>query len=326
MTFAEALGEGFLALQIILIIVGAIGLSVFCYRIWRLHEFCRIKGISFRGHGMLPHFCLNVSFNLFLILGSVDLFGFRGVVPIDAYVVFDEITAASAISNVVMTANFYYKMAHGLYKKNSARARHLTYATVGLVWLNFIGFIILGITDHSKYKLYEGLKTLGGGIILSAFGVMSTVYVMDIIKILRENVSISADQTQTKKQISTLQKKQSRFVFVIGLGVLVLLANGIMSISTPDWNWTIAFKDLPDPAQIAIRVVFILNTCTCLYMFKVPSLNDSSSNAGKQPGSSNKQNTQQIAPSGHGGETRTSTRQTGTVDMQVGHSKEPETA
>src|SRR5690349_20319558 len=77
-TYGEALGAGHIILQVFLLAVSTTGLVVFTYRIYRLYMYCLQKKTRFWDHNLLVHFVWSFLFNFFLLLGSIDVFGFWG--------------------------------------------------------------------------------------------------------------------------------------------------------------------------------------------------------------------------------------------------------
>jgi hypothetical protein len=218
-----------------------------------------------------------IIFNIFMILGSIDLYGFWGFVPVDAYAVFDEVTAASAFSTGVLTAEFMYKIAHGLAPKRRDNFPVITWITVGLIWLNFVGLAILQIFYHNQYYLFEAIKGFAGCAIALEFLTATTYYSLKVRDILQESMKMLVDKSQSEAQLRLLKSKHRRYTVVVTISAISLFALGIVSITNDDYSWTLAIADLPDPLQISLHVLYILADMLYLYLFKAPRLGDQSS-------------------------------------------------
>lgn len=270
-TYGQALGAGHIVMQTILLATGALGTAVFGYRLIALRRYCTTKNIPYKTHPTLVHFVLCFVFGLFLVISSIDPYGFWGVLPIEMYAVFDEICAATAISNGLMIVRFLYKMSHNMTNPKKRDANLMVYCTVAAVWVNFVGFIIPGVIDHPNFKLYEGLKSTFGALILIIFLYLARQYALQLREFMCQMASQVNDRKRLDRNIKTLDKKQFRFSSLVAFGSLVLIANAVLSFTTPDRSWTLVVAELPDPAQIAIRVVYILNTLVTISFFRVPS-------------------------------------------------------
>jgi hypothetical protein len=214
---------------------------------------------------------------MFWFLGSVDLFGFRGYMPIEAYVIFDEITASCALSNGVMMAHFIHKVAKGKRSESQALTKAASKVTVVLIWLNFVGFITLGVLDDTRYEVYEGLKCIGGALILVGFTIVSTYFALQIKRMLMQTSTMTGNSAKSDLDlmVQTLKKKQIRLIIVSSLSSLLFFANGVLVLTGDNYEWQILLVDLPDPAQIGFRFLYLLNLILCVYLFQIPRHGDS---------------------------------------------------
>ena len=278
-TYGEALGAGHIILQIFLLTTGSIGCLIFAWRLHALWVYCKLKHSSYVEHPMFIHLALCFSFNAFMIAGSADVFGFWGLMPIEAYAILDEFCATLAITNGVLTLRFLHKMARGNHQRSKEIAQIITRITIGAVILNFFGFAIVSVIDQAHYKLYDGLKTVFGFIILTFFNLATTYFAIMIHRVLKDALNIAADRKGAEFQIQTLKTKHLRFTIVVFLAALACLVNGIVSLSASDLSWSMPLAEMPDPAQIGLRSVYMLNTYLTIYIFNVPKIGvDSTSN------------------------------------------------
>lgn len=279
-TYAEALGAGHTALQVLLVLTGVVGVVVFGYRIYALKKYCEAKRLVYYKHATLVHFVLCFAFNLFLIVGSFDVFGFWDIMPVQVYAAIDEICASLAITNGLMVVRFLYKMSNGVHNPKKKESMILTYSTVVAIWINFIGFMIASLVDYPRYRLYDGLKCLVGAIILFVFAIFASVFAIKLRILMMSMASQLNDRTHLERHLHTLRVKHLRFSIVLLLAVIALLVNAAISITAEDKRWTLAIDELPDPAQIGFRIIFILNTIITITLFRVPSLNSPGSASG----------------------------------------------
>jgi hypothetical protein len=286
LTYGQALGAGVIVMQALLLATGTLGVVVFSYRLLALHRYCLTKKVSTTHHTVFPHFVLCVLFNLLMIIGAIDPYGFWNVVPIEFYAVIDEMTAATGITIGVMTVKFLYKMSHNMQDPKLRDSTRVTRVTIVLVWCNFVGLIIPGIIDHARFELYEGLKVLFGSIILFVFWVLSTKYAIQLRRFMTQMLSMINDRKRLERHIKTLESKHLRFSIVVLGASIAMFVDGIIALTDEDQSWTLAVADLPDPTQLVTRVIYILITFLTITYFQVPSTRvvDSSHDTGHEGG------------------------------------------
>jgi len=153
--------------------------------------------------------------------------------------------------------------------------------TLIAIWVNFVGFIVLGVLDSANYHLYEGLKCAFGSLIFVGFIVTSTYYVKRLLAVLRMGMELQADKSITEAQIQTLKRKHCRFVTYVGFGSTALAAAGILAFASEDYSWTLKIETMPEPAQLALRVVYAAYVILQMFLFRVPQLEPSSGSSGK---------------------------------------------
>jgi len=111
MLYGEALGVGFIVFQCLNLIASVTGAGLIGMRMWQLREHCKQERTSFWRHTHTVHFVLTFLFCVFWALEFIDYFGFWGVVPVELYEIFDDITSACGVSHGVLFAHFIYRVA-----------------------------------------------------------------------------------------------------------------------------------------------------------------------------------------------------------------------
>jgi len=283
-SYGQALGVGFLVLHICMVFASLVGMVLIGIQTIRLRAYCLGKGKNaWWEHQTFHHYFFVFWFCVFWFLGSVDLFGFWGYMPEDAYAVFDEVTASCCISNAVLTVRFLYAVAKGARPdgNSSSNCRQLfTTTTICFIWLNFVGFAILQVVDSDIYQLYEAMKSFGGALILIVFAVSSTYYAVKVRKFMEHSSRMTQGNVNDVEgqMIKILKKKHTRLLIVVCLATLAFIANGALTLDTDDYSWTIRLVDLPDPTQVAFRILYVIYLVLSLYIFQVPSAaNDANS-------------------------------------------------
>ena len=278
-TYAMALGPGFFVLQGILLATAIIGIIVFAYRTFALRRWSVRRKQNVRFHPLFIHFVLCFFFNIFLLLESIDLFGFQGLIPVEAYVIFDGFAAAFGICNGILFAQFLHTMAHGVHDPCHEQSEKVTQGAGILVFVTFVGFAILAILLPDQYRLLEGIKATIAILILLTFGAISTHFAIELEGVLKSTIPQQTDRAKAAHEIEHLRRKHIRFLIVIMLACILLIVDAVYSFAAADYRWIIAFTDLPDPIQVALRVACILNTVACLYLFRVPTRTEASSSS-----------------------------------------------
>jgi len=278
-TYAEAIGPLYEAFRGLLLGMASLGILVMIYRLYQFSLYTARLNVRMVDHPMSRMIVLALFFNVSLLVSSVDMFAFNGIYPAELFVILDEFNASSALSNAVFTVDLYHTLAKSLrdkYRRQSIIARNVTLVAI---WTNFVGFIILGVLDSSRYYLYEGLKCIIGSLILYGFIVSSSFYVNELIKVLRRGLELQANKTRGQNQIAILKRKHTRFLMVVGLAAVALTATGILALSAETQSWALKIENMPDAAQLVLRLVYVAYIFLQFYLFRVPKSEISSSSA-----------------------------------------------
>jgi len=289
-TYAQAIGPVYEVFRALLLAVSSIGIFVLAYRVYTFYvqsvRHNKLTTSKLLNHPMFRMMVVGVAYCTSCLITSADMFAFNGLYPMEFFAIMDEITASLALSVAVLTVDLY----HQLTSLKTKRPRLTIIArnvTLSAIWINFIGFIILGIVDSPRFHLYEGLKCLFASAIIGGFIVSSTYYVRSLVQMLRQGLELQADRTRGEQQIAILQRKHFRFNLVAGFACVALAATGVLALTVEDWSWTLKIEAMPDPAQLALRGAFLLYTILLLYILRVPKW-DSSSTHNRSGGGENK--------------------------------------
>ena len=279
-TYAQSIGALYEAFRILLLTATAVGILLMGHKTYLFYLYSLRSKINLAKHPMFRMIVLALAFNIVVLIGTVDMFAFNGIYPAEFYVILDEVAASLGLSNAVLFVDLY----HQLTKYNNEAHRFSRLARNGTliaIWVNFIGFIVLGVLDSANYHLYEGLKCAFGSLIFVGFIVTSTYYVKRLLAVLRMGMELQADKSITEAQIQTLKRKHCRFVTYVGFGSTALAAAGILAFASEDYSWTLKIETMPEPAQLALRVVYAAYVILQMFLFRVPQLEPSSGSSGK---------------------------------------------
>lgn len=286
-TFGQRLGTGHDVFQAVLLIIGVTSLVIFIRRLYLLKQYTKRKGVSFVGFPTFPYFICVCLFAFFFSLESFDVFAFRGWYPAPLYYLLDELVAASLISVAIVLVDFWVRCARGMGNQRIGMQPYEKNFLIVITYCNFLGFIVAGIVDSPRFKLYEALKSFVGATIVIFFLVRSAIAVNALRRTLKHTLTDSSKEhstaeendrdKNTRKAAKTLIRKYAQFCVILVIAALALVVNAFLSLQLDNglnWQWTVRFADQYDAVQIVLRVIYMLCCLAGMSFFRVPRDHD----------------------------------------------------
>ncbi|KAH9256343.1 hypothetical protein BASA81_005564 [Batrachochytrium salamandrivorans] len=272
-TYADRLGAGYIVIQCMALVIPMFSLVVLLWQLFELRRYTKRKSTYYRlrDNAAFGFFICAINFNICLALQGVDLFNFHGLYPVEFYALLDELIASFFMALAVLLVDFWIRCAK--FKSKVGFPPRQLFALLLLIVLNFVGWIIVGISDPAHYRVYEGIKSLGGGILLSSFFIKAVFTVRELRNSLASSSLNVSDHS--KRAVRILVRKFAQFSFVLLFAVCVLMVNGIIVLvtaaETNEWHWKVNFYLQPDPLLYTMRGLFFLGSLACLLFFRVPN-------------------------------------------------------
>ena len=169
-------------------------------------------------------------------------------------------------------------------KESNGLGRRTLCILIGTAFLNTVGFETLGLIFPYLYGLFEGIKDIISGLIISYMviivgrDILRTLRVLQINTLSQQSPVDSAEHLRLQRTSRSLTIKLVIFIVVVTIMSFALFGYAILSLSAPNFQWTCTINDAQDPAQIALKAGFI---CICSYyclLFPTPSLPDANHN------------------------------------------------
>jgi len=206
----------------------------------------------------------------------IDLFAFWGFIPCEFVMLVEECGGSCAISNGIMATHFIYKVATGV-KRNDAKTRSVALVskvTVGLVWLNFVGCVLLVLADSDNYQIYESIKMFGGALIVAVFAIASVFFALMIRKTMMDTIPLTpqSGKAELLQLIRRLRTKQIRLLIVWCIACALFVLNGFLVAASDSRVYIVSLAHSPDSVQIGFKIVGLLHVALVCYFFKVPKV------------------------------------------------------
>lgn len=264
--YSERLGAGYYAMQCAALIVPMFSLAVLLWQLLALKRFMKHKSSYYRlrDNAAFGFFVCAIGFNVCLVIDSIDLFNFHGMYPVEFYALWTELVACFLVAVAVLLVDFWVRCAK-LRSKVGFPPAQLA-ALLVLVGLNFVGWTVVAIIDVAHYRAYEGIKSLGGGVLLCGFFVKAVF----TVRALRDSLNAS---DHGKRAVRVLVRKFAYFSVVLLFAVGLLVVNAIVVLSTAaetdEWHWKVDFFLQPDPLLYLLRVLYLMGSVACMLFFRV---------------------------------------------------------
>lgn len=275
-TYGEALGPAFIVLHALNVIASVAGMCILSLQFWRLKIYCEERKYSMWDQRPTVHFLFTFFFCMFWFLASVDLFGYWGFMPIEAYAIFDDCVGACGISNFILVTHFIGQVAQGVKKADTWTRVTNVLVKVALVsvWIDFVGFTSLAVSFSEFHGVFAALKRFGGVFILVGFMIVSTFFANIVRKTMVQTVEMThseSSKSELLEMVATLRRKQARMIAVCSVTSLALFVSAILTVSQKTRRWTITFADSPNLPQVVFCLIYLLVLVTCVYIFRVPN-------------------------------------------------------
>jgi hypothetical protein len=294
LTYATYLSPGYDALSGVLASASALLCITMTHRIYHLRLYAARKKFKLYKTPTLHFFAFAWLFGGLCFFEAIDLFGFRNWYPTWLYYVLDEVVAASLFSLLIVSSDFWARLARGA---GNGRVGLPRVRRVGLIvasYVNFCGLIVVAVIDTAHFDIYEGVKSLVGSLILVTLVVMAWRPMRGMVKTLKaghsskdlpaasrralQYVPHPAAQSLTLGAPRTLHRKFGQWTVLASLGAAGLFANAILAlVGTGDapktsWAWNVPVAEQIDPIQIVLKALYMLIMVALYGFFRVPRL------------------------------------------------------
>jgi hypothetical protein len=284
-TYAQGLGVQHDIYQSVLVIISLISCLSMTRKLILLKSASHRLKIPFTSMPSFQYFLAAFFFTFFFTLESFDVYGFRGWYPAELYYILDELVASSFISMGIVLVDFWVRISRGMgLNRFGLPPREKNFFLLALV-INFPIWEIVGICLPEMYGIFEGIKGLGGFIILLFFCFRSFYAIRELHHTLKQsgnsgnNNHLIINQAvlhNSQRAIKVLIRKYAQFMGLVIAGMLALLAAGILAFvgddiypSTP-YKWINTYASQYDGLQIGIRVVYICGAICTSFFFNIP--------------------------------------------------------
>ena len=275
-TYAQVLDPFYTVLQGIMGAFGAVYVVAFSLRFVQLDRFARAQHRRLTETTQFEFQALGLAFSTFLLLESVDLFGFRGILPPEVYFISDEFLAAILYWITIGLTDFWLRLGGGIEKAKGLARLEKAFMRVGSV-VCFVGFTAIGIIDYQRYFLYEGIKSLVMAAFLVFLLVRSLGAVLRLQKMLQDSSVVDrSSPSNNDKAVTVLRQKFGTIAVLMLVGSLALTVNFLISLGlfeegtdlAANWPWRYAPEF--DPVQVVLKLLWITAISTLYFTFRVP--------------------------------------------------------
>lgn len=305
-TYAQRLGAAHVALQVVLCVVSFACFFGLLFRMTQLRRYAHAQHQRWRDQPSFFFMVFGLMFLGLFSLENLDVFAFHGWYPAELYYVLDELVAASLIACAVVAVDFWVRLARGIGNEKQGLPAREKWLILFCVFANFFGWIVVGVSDPSRFYLYESIKSFGGSVILLGFLYRSGMAVYKLHRTLSKSGSSGSAGTtkqmqSTRKAARVLLRKFGQFSVILLVAALALLVNGVLALRLDegmDWRWKVVLDKQYDEVQIVLRAVYLLGALAVVSFFRVPqsrfvqeNKSSAASRAGGGGGGGNNNNT-----------------------------------
>ena len=152
----------------------------------------------------------------------------------------------------------------------------MKYSVLVGIFLNFVGWEAIGLSDINQYEIFDGVKSIFGCLILIFFIYQSWNSVNILKHTMMEAIKYSQHPKRTEKLIEKLNIKYHRFVIVLSLATIGLFINAILAFSSQDKRLMISFMDQIEPIDVFLKVIYLFGLFLIITFFQIPKTRESS--------------------------------------------------